>query len=248
MAVGSIGTNDITLSQGAVTNAQLQGPQTVRYTLSGVTAEGALNVNMANGAVTDTSANPVGPFAASYTVDVVTTDFLVPLTAASPTGSLIYTGSVDGTVNTSTDTDAYTINLDAGQAVTVLVSPASTLRPSINLSGPGGVNQSITASANGSAALLQTVAAAAAGVYTLTVSSAASTTGSYTLGLTVNAAAGVGKQRRPCQRATATAEALGGFFDLGGGASRAAVRGRVNQVGGSISAETEPNNSTASRQ
>jgi len=244
VAAGTIGTNDITLSQGTVTKAELQSAQTVRYTLAGITAEGTLNVSMAAGAVTDTSANPVGPFAGNYTVDVGTEAFPVPLLAAAPVGSLTYTGSVAGTVNTGTDTDAYTVILDAGQAVTALVTPAAGLRPAITLTGPGGVNQSFSAPTAGSAALLQTVAAANAGLYTLTVSSAASTTGTYTLGLTVNAAIESENVGGPSNGTTGTAEALGAFFDLGGGAGRAAVRGRVNQVGGSLASETEPNNST----
>ena len=55
----SVSTSNLSLSQGAVTAATLVGPNTVRYTLSGLTTEGTLTINLAAGALTDTFGNPV---------------------------------------------------------------------------------------------------------------------------------------------------------------------------------------------
>src|SRR5262249_51124774 len=137
----TVGTGDITVSQGTVTNAQVMSAQVVRYTISGLNAEGALNVNMPNGAVADLSANPVGPYSTSFTVDVSTTSFPVPLTSVTPRGSLNYSGNTTGNVNIVGDTDAFTLNLDAGQSISAIVTPAPGLQPSVNITGPGATNQ-----------------------------------------------------------------------------------------------------------
>ena len=84
----------------------------------------------------------------------------MPLVASGTLGSLAYTGTGNGNIGTTSDSDAFTISLDAGQAVSLLMSPAATLRGSINLSGPGGVNQTASASTNGATVVMQPVTAA----------------------------------------------------------------------------------------
>src|SRR5262249_40482648 len=103
--------------------------------------------------------------------------------------SLIYDPSISGTINPSADTDSFTINLDPGQVVTILVTPGSGLRPSVTLRDPSNaVLASNTAGAAGQNALITTAPAATAGTYTITVSSAGGTTGTYTVQLFLNAA------------------------------------------------------------
>ena len=59
-AAATIGTSNLTLSQGTVTGFTLVDSQTVQYTLSGVNSPGTLTINMAAGAVTDPFGN-AGP-------------------------------------------------------------------------------------------------------------------------------------------------------------------------------------------
>ena len=51
-----------------------------RFTLSGITAEGALSASIAAGAFTDAFGNPNVEFAGSYFLDIGTVPFPTPLT------------------------------------------------------------------------------------------------------------------------------------------------------------------------
>ena len=51
------------------------GDTTVRYTLSGITTEGALTVTIAAGALTDAFGNPSPAFTGNYTLDIGTVPF-----------------------------------------------------------------------------------------------------------------------------------------------------------------------------
>ena len=132
----SLTTSDLVLS--GVTGATvtgvtvLTGNTTARFTLN-VPAEGTLSASIAAGAVTDQYGYPNAAFSASYSVDVGTVAFPVPLTSVAPVGSLIYSGSTPGVIAPSGDTDSFTINLDAGQTLTVLADPAAGLQPSIEV-------------------------------------------------------------------------------------------------------------------
>src|SRR5262249_8982581 len=125
-----------------------------------------------------------------YQVDVGTAPVPTPLTSEAPRGSLIYDTSLAGLINFAQDTDTFTVSLDAGQTVTLLVTPtADGLRPTVRLVGPdGGGLASATASAAGHPALRQTVRARDAGTYRIVVGGANSTAGGYTVKLTLNAA------------------------------------------------------------
>lgn len=242
----TVGTSDISVSQGTVTNAQVISAQVVRYTVSGLNTEGTLNVNMAGGAVTDTSDVAVGSYAASYGVDLVTSAFTTPLTPVNPRGSLSFNGSTTGTINVGGDGDAFTINLDAGQVLSATLAPAAGLQPNLNLTGPGGTNLTVNGSAAGKTALLQSAPITVAGVYTFTVSGLASTTGSYTLQANLNAHVEAEGNGGTSNDTTGTAAAMTGFYDLGGGATVATVRGRTDLSGGALSTETEGNDNIAS--
>jgi subtilisin family serine protease/glutamine cyclotransferase len=231
---GSIGTNDLTLSQGSVVTASLVDSDTVRYTLTGVNAEGILTVNMAAGAVADSWGNPGAAYSGSFTTDIGTVPFPVPLTSSLPLGSLIYSGSAsDNIISLAGDTDSFTINLDAGQTLTALVIPAVGLRPNVSIAGPGGVNLgSADSPGAGADVVLQTVAAATAGVYTVTVGSVGGTTGKYTLQLTLNAALETEEHGGAGDNTQASAQEITGFISLGGSAQRAAVLGTLPSSSG----------------
>ncbi|MFL5331188.1 MAG: reprolysin-like metallopeptidase [Gemmataceae bacterium] len=241
----TVGTDDLTLSQGSVVGAQLISPQTVRYSLSGLTAEGSVTLNLLFNSVFDTLGNGNIAFNTSYTIDYGTTAFPVPLAASGVRGTLAYTGTASGLIQSATDADSFPITLDAGQSASFLLSPASTLQGSMSLTGPGGLNQTVSGSSAGSAVVMQSAPVALAGVYTLTVSSLGSTTGSYTARLELNSALENESNGGAANNSTATAQAVTGFFDLGSGADRAVVRGQTEPGLGALVNETEPNDSIA---
>src|SRR5262249_39000476 len=144
--------------------------------------------------------------------------------------SLVYQGQVQAVVAPAGDTDSFTLDLDAGQTVTLLVTPGATLRPAVELRGPSGdVLGSASAAAAGQSALVQTVAAAKGGTYTVTVSGVGTTTGSYTARLILNAALEAESNGGPTNNTRETAQSLApAFTALPAGASRAALLGRTD--------------------
>lgn len=109
------------------------------------------------------------------------------LTGVKPFGSLIYEGSVDGTVPASA-TQSFTLSVDASQTITVDVLPAVSLQATIELRDPSNnLIGSATAGAVGQEALLQTVPASSAGTYTITIGGANNTTGTFHVRAALNA-------------------------------------------------------------
>jgi hypothetical protein len=173
-----------------------------------------------------------GNFVVNFDLDIGTAAFPTPLTAKSPAGSLIYDPSVSGLISPSGDTDTYTINVDPGQTITVLVDPASTLQPTIELRDSGGtVLGTATAAADGQDAVLQTVPTAA-DTYSIVVSGAAGTTGLFSLDVTLNAALESESHNGPSNDTLATAQDINAsFVPLLKGATRGAVLGTAEFAG-----------------
>jgi Ca2+-binding RTX toxin-like protein len=168
----------------------LAGNTTARFTLSGITAEGTLAASIAAGAINDAFGNPGAAFSASYAVDIGTVPYPTPLTAKNPLGSLVYDPSTSGLIGPAGDTDTFTLAVDPGQTITVLVTPTTAaLQPTVELRDPSStVVGSATASAAGQKVLIQSVAATTGGTYTITVGGAGGTTGLYTVQVILNAA------------------------------------------------------------
>jgi hypothetical protein len=189
----SVQTTDLTLGGigGAFVSGVtvLPGNTTARFTLAGITSEGALTAGVAAGAITDAVGNPGAAFSGTYQVDVGTAAYPTPLTAEAPPGSLIYDPSTAGLVNFVGDTDTFTLAIDPGQTITVLVTPTSAgLRPTVTLLDPSNlVLGTATAGAAGQVALLQTAATTTGGAYRVVVAGADRTTGNYTARVTLNA-------------------------------------------------------------
>jgi len=117
-----------------------------------------------------------------------TVPFPAPFTAVEPHGSLIYEGSVDGTVPASA-TQSFTLSVDASQTITVDVLPAVSLQATIELRDPSNnLIGSATAGAVGHEVLLQTAPTSSAGTYTITIGGANNTTGSFHVRAVLNAA------------------------------------------------------------
>jgi autotransporter-associated beta strand protein len=190
----SVQTTDLSLTgiAGAtVTLATvLPGNTTVRFTIGGIVAEGTLSASIAAGAITDAVASPNTAFFGAYQVDAATSAFPAPLTPKNPLGSLIYDPPATGIINFIGDSDTFTLAIDPGQSITVLITPTTGgLRPSVQLRDPADVTiATATAAAAGQNAVIQTAPAATSGIYKIVVSGSTSTVGSYSVQVTLNAA------------------------------------------------------------
>ena len=161
----SVQLNDLSLSgiAGAFVSAVVVQPgnTTIRFTLGGMTTiEGALTASIAGGSVTDAFGNPGTAFSATYQVDIGVVPYPTPLAAENPLGSLIYDPTISGTINFVGDTDGFTLALDPGQTLSVLVQPnAAGLRPTVEVrDGANVLVATHTAAAAGQNALIQAVA------------------------------------------------------------------------------------------
>jgi Big-like domain-containing protein len=226
----SVSEGDLTLSQGSVTDAEvLAGGTTIRFTLSGITSEGTLNANIATGAFEDAFGNPSQAFAGSYSLDIGTIPFPTPLASVAPLGSLIYDPPFAGVLHDAIDTDSFTIKVDAGQTITVVVQPDAGLKPNVTLSGP--LSGSATAGAAGQDAVLQTVGPTVEGEYTVTVASAGGF-GGYTVEIILGAAVELESHDGGLNNSPATAQDISGsFIPLLKGSTRGAVLGQTDANG-----------------
>ncbi len=235
----TVGVDDLTLSRGTVVGAVLTDVDTVEYTLSGIVTEGPLTVDMAGGALTDTDDNPLQPYSGTVTLDYGTTAFPVPLEVEAPLGGLVYDSSIVGLINDAGDTDSFTIGVDAGQAITVAVSPLGLLQTHLRLTGPGGVDVTASAGAGGEDVLLQTVAATAPGTYILTISGVADSAGDYVAKLVLNAAVEEETYSGAANNTLAGAQDLdASMIDLGQGVFHGAVTGITDGLSGAGYAAT----------
>jgi subtilisin family serine protease len=225
----TIGTSNLTLSEGTVTAAVAVDATTVQYTLSGIVDEGPLTASMAAGAVTDQFGNPMLPFSGTYNPDIITAALPTP-TPVNPLGSLIYESDYPhrAIISPSGDTANFTLAVNAGQTLAVVIHPLDpSLQPTVQLFGPDGSSLgSASAGATGSDALLQATPAATAGTYTVTVGGAKGTTGGYTVQVFVNTAVQAAAHGGPSDSTPATAQPLDpSFVPLGASADRGAIRG-----------------------
>jgi len=95
---------------------------------------------------------------------------------------------VSGSIDTAGEVDTFTYSLTAGQTLTVVVDPASTLRPQVTISGPTVNYGTYAATAAGKDAVAQTLLLSESGTYTISVTGLDSTVGSYQLAVILNAA------------------------------------------------------------
>ncbi len=116
-----------------------------------------------------------GDFFISFNLDTDTAPYPTPFEPKAPLGGLIYDPDVALLIQPAGDTDSLTIDLDAGQTMTVVVDPAVGLQPTIELLGPSGGAPlgSVSAESAGLDTVLQTVAATSAGTYSITVGAVA---------------------------------------------------------------------------
>ena len=128
-----------------------------------------------------------GDFAVGFSWSQEFFDFPTPLRRVDPGGSLIYEGAIEADIFRPGQTDTFSIDLDAGQIVSLAASPDSGLQLAIEASGPGAIPlASASASAAGQQIVLQSIPVATAGAYRFTVSGLGGGTGNYALQLFLN--------------------------------------------------------------
>lgn len=143
--------------------------------------------------------------------------FPVPTLPLAPPGSAIYQTQVASDFAATAQTDAHTIDLDAGQHLTALFEPQdpSILAELRMLDPSGNVLGTATAGGAGQAILLQNVVAASDGTYALEATSQAGD-GNYRLELLLNAALEVEAHAGPANDTLLDAQDIdSSFLDLG---------------------------------
>ena len=148
--------------------------------------------------------------------------------ALLPLGSLVYTEAIEDSISVASETDSFTLDLDPGQTITLLVEPEAELQPVIELFDPANTSLgTAAAAAAGQDAVLQPLATTGAGTYTVTVGGAAGTLGNYSAQVILNAAVEDEQHDGPANDSIADAQDLSAsFLSLGtGSAERGAVLG-----------------------
>jgi hypothetical protein len=162
-------------------------------------------------------------------LDAFSSTFEVPIQTVSlaPPGSLIHQQYRAGTVTAPGVPAICSIELEAGQTLTVVVDPEAGLQATVELRDPSGaVVASAVGDGLGQEVILQTAAATSSGLYRVTFGSAADSVGSFTVRIVLNAAVEAEMHGGPANDLLASAQDLGdSFLDLGAGGSRGAVVG-----------------------
>ena len=218
---------DFTLSQGSVTGVTVVDSDTVELTLGNIVNEGTLTLTIAAGSIADPFGNPCLAYSGSYEPDSGTIVMPAELAPVEPRGSMVFGATQLGGIMTASDTDGFTIALDAGQILTVLTDPSAGLQPSVELRDPSNnVVATATAAGAGQDAVIQAYPIAAPGVFTITVSGAGATTGTYTLRPIINAVLEAENHNGPANDLRAASQNLDAAFILPGGpVATAAVLG-----------------------
>ncbi len=237
----SVATSDLTLSgiAGAFVSGAtvLAGDTIVRFTISGISVEGVLTASINAGQITNTSGDPNSLFSADYQVDFVTASYPTPLLSVNPLGSLVYDPSISGVVSFAGDVDNFTLNLDANQTLSLILTPTSPgLQPRIELFDPANVSLGFaSAPAAGQISGIQTRSITSGGVHRFAVSGTGGSVGGYTLEAILNSAFELeGKVVGATNNTAGTAQSISGSFltllTSLGSAQRGAVLGTLSDA------------------
>jgi len=163
----SVGLSDLQLSDGQVTSAVPVDGDTVEYTISGITQDGVLDLNMPAGALTDQFGNPMLAYQGVLDLDLVTGS-ISDFRRLEPLGGLaMVSDGNSGLLHDATDVDDYEFYMQQGETVAVLVRPTDPLATItaelLGLTGPA------SSSAPGEAVWLDAVPITASGLVTLRV-------------------------------------------------------------------------------
>lgn len=106
---------------------------------------------------------PGGDFVVDFILDLATEEFPAEFEPIAPAGSLVYEASSDHTFAFAGDQDTFTLDVDPGQTITIVVTGDSGVQPHVTLlAGASGDNllASAVAESVGGEVVLQTVATA----------------------------------------------------------------------------------------
>jgi hypothetical protein len=223
--LSSVAAEDLQVDGQPADSVMVIDDRTIEFDLTSANhGDGTYHVSMTADAVTSVSGSQLLPFAATFQADV-----LPPLQPVQPLGSLIYDPPGTGHFSATADVDTFNLTLDAGQTVTVVLTPRdASIQGQIELFAPGGASLGLaTSAATGQAAILQTVAIGAAGSYRLDATSLAGA-GAYQLQVILNAAT----EEEDCLSVSNNDTAHAQFIDgsavaVGVGADRLGLVGRV---------------------
>ena len=170
---------------------------------------------------------PGGNFVVDFVTDFGIAPYPTPLTPVAPSGSLIYDPSISGVIGAG-DSDSFTLQLDDGQTLSVVVTADAALQAEVLLFGPGDTPiGSAAAAVAGQEVVLQTVPTSGNGTYRVSLRGIGGTTDTYSLRIVLNSALEAESHGGAANDSIATAQDLdGSFTDLGvAGAERGAVLG-----------------------
>ncbi len=195
-AASSLGVDDLQLSLGQVVQVNPLDSVTVQYVLGNLITEGELSVTLPDGAVTDQFGNLSTGFETTYTLEIGEIPFTTPLTAKQPMGSLIYDPVMSGMISSESDTDNFTIVIDPGQSISLLLETDSTLKGKLDLMRGDQVVGTSVASVLGENVIIQNDPVAgrlisvtnAPTEFVIKVQGAGATTGHYQLSILLNSA------------------------------------------------------------
>ncbi len=143
-----------------------------------------------------------------------------------PDGNSYLKSSETGAIGSAGDLDQYTLDLEVGQTVAVIVHAETSLQPSLKMSLDGNDLAVVSGEQAGKNAYLYARPVTQSGQYILTVSGLSSTVGSYRLEVLQDVALEAEQHTGAPNDSQATAQSLDDeFISLGGTSSRAVVVG-----------------------
>ncbi|MCY2927380.1 MAG: Ig-like domain-containing protein, partial [Planctomycetota bacterium] len=173
---------------------------------------------------------PGGDFVLPFSLDPGAMSTLpIPVKATGIPGAGVYYSKTSASIGSSADSDTFGIDLDAGQALTVVVHSFATLVPSVSVRAlDGTVLGQAQAPAAGLDALVQSIRVAARTSLDVVVTGAAGSTGGYDITIYLNAADEAERRYGPANNSQASAQPLDDAFgSLAGGGTLASVVGTL---------------------
>ncbi len=231
----SAGDLQLSAKDGTVTGSAVQPDGvTVRFFL-GALPTGTVYAQIKQGAVADKFGFTNTTAYTTLTVRPVTstTELPTPLVPLAPLGSLAYQtpSAVGGTFGSDQDLAVYTLSVEAGQNLNVIVTPDTSLSPKVVVLAPDGT-QVGAASAGGVGKVAAVYGVPlSAGTYKIQVTAATGTLGAYTVQAQLNAQPEAESPGGAANNTTAMAQKLTGFVSAGGGAVTT-VTGTSDAAGG----------------
>jgi len=173
-----------------------------------------------------------GDFVVNFGLEPSTSALSTAFAPVAPAGSMAYQQSVSSTIDFTGDLDRYTVDLQAGQVLTVAMRRTSGgLLPVVSILNPTDVSIGSTTASSGSGNAV-TVTAQVAGAGTYTIVASGSGTGTYDLSFDLNSVAETEPVNGAPNDALQSAQSIdSSFISLSGGASRGMVRGTLESGG-----------------